>query len=200
MPLMSFTGTTDFLKRPSLHAAAARFCDSHCIRIHVIARKTVFRRHQVGGNALRHEVSRDCRTRVHRPGAAGRADTDTTHRLDTAADRHVVLTGHDLRRGEIHRVETRRAEAVNLDTGHVIAVACHECGDARHAAPRLPDWIDAAHDHVIDEMRIEFVAISHRFQRGGGKVQRGNFVQRSVRLAASTRRAHVIIDECFGHL
>ena len=141
MPLMSFTGTTDFLKRPSLHAAAARFCDLHRIGIDVIARKTVFRRHQIGGNALRHEVSRDCRT----AGPSPRRRRTSRYRrgsstFDAAADRHVVLAGHDLRRGEIHRVETRRAEAVDLDTGHVIAVACRRvrrCAARSSPPPRL---------------------------------------------------------------
>ena len=51
---------------------------------------------------------------IDRPGAAGGADADAAHGFHAAADRHVLLPGHDLGRGEIDRVEARGAEAVDL--------------------------------------------------------------------------------------
>ena len=76
------------------------------IGIDIVARKSVLRRDQVGRYALRQEVGLDGNRRVDRPGAAGRADANAAHRFGAAADRHFMLAGHDLRRGEVHRVET----------------------------------------------------------------------------------------------
>ena len=70
----------------------------HRIGVDVVARKSVFGRDQVGGNALRQEIMRDRDRRIDRPGAARGADADPAHGFDAAADRHVLLPGHDLRR------------------------------------------------------------------------------------------------------
>ena len=85
--------------------------------------------------------------------------------FDAAADRHVVLAGHDLGRGEIHRVEAGGAEAVDLHARHLVAVARHDRRDARDVAARLADRIDAAEHHVVDQRRIELVALLDRAER-----------------------------------
>src|SRR4029079_13309114 len=76
------------------------------------ARAALRGRDQVGGYALRHEIGFERDREIDRPGPARSADADAAHGLDATTDRHVVLPGHDLRGGEIHRVEARRAEAV----------------------------------------------------------------------------------------
>ena len=75
------------------------------VSVDVIAREAVFGGDQIGGNALRQEIMRDRDRRIDRPGAAGRADADPAHRFDAAADRKLLLTGHDLRRREVHGIK-----------------------------------------------------------------------------------------------
>ena len=75
------------------------------IGVDIVSRKSVFGRNEIGGNSLRQEIVRNRDRGIDRPGAARRADADPAHRFDTAADRHVLLAGHDLRCGKIHRVE-----------------------------------------------------------------------------------------------
>ena len=82
--------------------------------------------------------------------------------FDAAADRHVVLAGHDLGRGEIHRVEAGGAEAVDLHARHAVAEAGDERRGARDVAAGLADRIDAAEHHVVDQRRIELVAVLDR--------------------------------------
>ena len=169
------------------------------IGVDVVAGESVLGGDEVGRDALRHEVGFDRDRGIHRPGAARGADADPAHGLDAAADRHLVLAGHDLGRGEVHRVEAGGAEAVDLHARHAVAVARRERGHARDVAARLADRIDAAEHHVVDQRRIEPVALLHRRQRLRRQVERGHLVQRAVGLAASARRAHVVVDEGVGH-
>ncbi len=137
--------------------------------------------------------------RIERPGAAGRADADPAHRFDAAANRHLLLPGHDLRRGEIHRVEAGGAETVDLHAGNLVAITGDQRRGARNIGGGLADRIDDAHDHVIDQRGIEMVAVLDRAERLAGEIERRHFVQRAVDLAAAARRAHVIVDESVGH-
>ena len=110
-----------------------------------------------------------------------------------------MLAGHDLGRGEIHRVEARGAETVDLHARHAVAEAGHERRRARDVAAGLADRIDAAEHHVIDQRRVELVAVLDRGERLRGEIERGHLVQRSVGLAASARGADGVVDECVGH-
>ena len=58
---------------------------------------------------------------------------------------------------------------------------------------------DPAPNKGLVDLGVEIIAVAHRFQCGGRQVQCRDFVQRAVRLAAAAGRAHVIVDECFGH-
>ena len=169
------------------------------VGVDVVAREAVFGGDEVGGDALRHEIGGDRERRIGRPRAAGRADADAAHRFDAAADRQVVLAAHHLRRGEIHRIEARGAEAVDLHARHRVAEARGQRAHAGDVAAGLADRIDAAHDDVVDLGRFELVAVLDRLQRGRGELQRRGGVQRPVRLAAAARRAHVIENEGVGH-
>ena len=171
----------------------------HRIGIDVVAGKSVFGRDQVGGNALRHEIVRDRDRRIDRPGAARSPDADPAHGFDAAADRHVLLPGHDLGRGEIHRVEAGSAEAVDLYAGDAVAIARHQRRGARDIGGGLAHRIDHAEHHVIDQRGIEIVAALDGAERLGRQIERGHFVQRAVRLAAAARRAHVVINKGVGH-
>ena len=110
-----------------------------------------------------------------------------------------MLARHDLGRGEIHRIEAGGAEAVDLHAGHAVAEARDQRGGARDVAARLADRIDAAEHDVVDHARFELVAVLDRAERLRREIERGHLVQGAVGLAASARRAHVIVDECVGH-
>ena len=101
--------------------------------------------------------------------------------------------------GEIHRVEAGCAEAVDLHARHLVAIARDDRRGARDVAAGLADRIDAAEHHVVDQLRIELVALLDRRQRLRRQIERGHLVQRAVGLAAPARRAHVIVDEGVGH-
>ena len=171
----------------------------HRIGVDVVARKSIFGRDQIGGNALRQKIMRNRDRRIDRPGAAGRADADPAHRFDAAADRHLLLPGHDLGGGEIHRVEAGGAEAVDLHAGHAVAIAGNQRRGARDIGGGFADRIDDAHDHVIDQSGVELVAVLDGAERLARQIERGHFVQRAVDLAAAARGAHVIVDEGVGH-
>ena len=170
------------------------------VGIDVVAREAVFGGDQVGGDTLRQEIGLDRDRGIHRPGAAGSADADAAHQLDAAAHGHLVLARHDLGGGEIDRIEAGGTEAVDLHAGHAVAEARHQRGGARDVAAGFPHRIDAAQHHVVDELRVELVAVLDGGERLRRQIERGHLVQRAVGLAAAARGAHGIVDECVGHV
>ncbi len=110
-----------------------------------------------------------------------------------------MLTAHDLGSGEIHGIEARGAEAVDLDAGHGFAKARLDRREAGDVGAGLADRIDNPEDDIVDDALGQIVALLQRFQRHGGQRERGDFVQRAVGLAAAARRANVIVDECLRH-
>src|SRR6476660_1176068 len=109
------------------------------------------------------------------------------------------MSGHDLRRGEVHRIEAGRTEAIDLHAGHAVAKSCDECRRAGDVAPGFTDRIDATEHHVVDQRGIELVAILYGGERLTGEIERGHLVQLSVDLAAAARGTNGIVDECVGH-
>ena len=146
------------------------------IGVDVVAGIAVFGGDQIGADALGRVIGIDRKGRIDRPGAAGGADADPAHGFDTAADRHVVLLGHDMHGGEVDRIETGRAEPVDLDAGDGLVIARVDDGGAGDVAAGLADRVDAAHHHVVDLGGVQFVAVAHRFERLGREFQRGHFV------------------------
>ncbi len=171
----------------------------HRIGIDVVPGEAVLGRDQVGRDALRHEIGVDGDGRIDRDAEARGAHADAGHALDAAADRHLLLAGHHLRRGKVHRIEARGAEAVDLDARHRGAEAGIHGGEARNVTAGLAHRIDHAEHHVVDAVGSEIVALLQRPQRHGGQRQRGDFVQRAVGLALAARGADVIVDICFRH-
>ena len=119
--------------------------------------------------------------------------------FDAAADRHVLLARHDLRGGEIDRVEAGRAEAVDLHAGDAVAIAGNERRSPRDIAAGFADRIDHAQHHVINQRGIEVVAALDRAERLACEIERSHFVERTVHFAAAARCTHVIVDESVGH-
>ena len=58
---------------------------------------------------------------------------------------------------------------------------------------------DAAHHHVVDQPRIELIAVLDGAQRLRREIERGHLVQRAIGLAASARRAHMVVNESIRH-
>jgi hypothetical protein len=169
------------------------------VGVDVVAREAVPGGDQIGRDALRQEIGLDRDRRIDGPGAAGGADADAAHGFHATADRHVVLAGHDLRRSEVHRIQARRAEAVDLDTRYAVAETRDQSRGTSDVAARLADRIDAAEYHIVDLLCVELVAVADGGQRLRREIERGHFVQRAIGLAASARGPYVIVDKCVGH-
>src|SRR5579883_753843 len=75
------------------------------IFIHILARKSIFRRDEISGYPLRHEIGFDRDCRIDRPGAARGSNADPAHGFNTAAHSQFMLPRHDLRRGKIDCTE-----------------------------------------------------------------------------------------------
>src|SRR4051812_21785804 len=110
-----------------------------------------------------------------------------------------MLAGHDLRGGEVDRVETRGAEAVDLHARDRIAVTGGERRGARNVAARFADRVYAAEHDVIDDGRIGKIAFLDRAERLRGELQRGHLMQRAIGLALTARGADCVVNECVGH-
>ena len=63
--------------------------------------------------------------------------------------------------------------------------------------PWLADLHDATHDHVVDERRIEVVALGQRLQDLGGEV--GGVPTRQLSVALAARGADGVDDDGGGH-
>ncbi len=169
------------------------------IGVDVVAREAVFGRDQICGNSLRYEIMRHRDGRIDRPGAAGGPDSDPAHRLDAAADRHVLLPGHDLRGSKIHCIKSGGTEAIDLHARYAVAVTGDQSRGARDVGTGLANRIDDAHHHIIDHCRIEIVAALDGAKRLACQIERSHFVKRAIDLAAAAGSAHVIIDKGVRH-
>ncbi len=187
-------GETSF--RPGARRALLRF---DRISVDVVAREAIFRRDEIGRDALRHEIGWNRDGRIDRPGPAGRANAHAAHALDAAADCEIVLAGHDLRCGEIHRVETGCAETVDLHARRDETEPGRDRSGARNVAAGFADRIDATHHDVVNGDAIDVIALLDGLESRDGEAERRNLMQRAIGLAASARRSHGVVDIGFGH-
>ena len=100
--------------RPGLRGARLRLDG---VGVDVRARVPVEGGDEIGADALRDEAGVVGGLRVHRPGAAVAAHRHPRHRLDAAREDQVLHPGADLHRGDVHRLEPRGAEPVELHAG-----------------------------------------------------------------------------------
>ena len=92
------------------------------------------------------------------------------------------MPGHDLRGGEIHRIEARGAEAVDLHARHLLAEAGLQHRRAGDVAARLADRIDAAEHDVLDQRRDRGRCARRMASSvGDGEIDRRHLVQRRRR-------------------
>src|SRR6185437_13794776 len=78
--------------------------------VDVVAGEALDGRDQVGTDALRHEPDRIVGFRVQRPRAAVGAHRHPAHRLHATGEHQVVPAGTHLLRGQVNRLQARRAE------------------------------------------------------------------------------------------
>src|SRR5690606_16784472 len=114
------------------------------------------------GDALRDEVrvaSGDARAEGEGAGGDGGAHGGAGHHLDAGGDDDVVGTGDDALRREVGGLLRGAALAVDGGGRDGLGEAGGEHGVAAHVQALVPDLHDAAHDHVVDQSRVEVVAL-----------------------------------------
>ena len=199
-PLTSFTGTTDFLKRPSSQALAGALLALDRVGVDVVAREAVLGGDQVGGDALRHEIGRRARS-TDRPARRRRRRRCRRGSSIRRRRRCVMSCWPDITcgRGEVHRVEAGGAEAVDLHARHA----------RRRSRPRAPRRARCRRrprrpDRRSPAPRRRPASVSsllrslQRGERLRRQIERGHLVQRAVGLAAAARGADGVVDECVG--
>jgi hypothetical protein len=88
-----------------------------------------------------------------------------------------MLARHHLRRSEVHGIETGGTEAIDLHARDTLTEPGAERRHPRDIATCLADRIDAAHDHVVDIVFLQIVALLQRPERGCRQRERGHFMQ-----------------------
>ena len=117
--------------------------------------------------------------------------------LDTGGDDDVVRAGHDALGGEVQRLLRRAALAVDRGGGNRLGEAGREHGVAPDVDRLLADLHDATHDDVVDEGRVEVVALDERLQRLGGQVH--GVPAAKLAVALSAWGAYCVDDHGGGH-
>ena len=160
---------------------------------------------QFGGDALRHQATlvgvprSDPRSERIAVLAVGhrRAHRNPRHHLDTAGDHDVVGAGDHALGGEVRGLLAGSALPVDRGAGHVLGPAGGEHGVAGHVRRLLTDLHDTAEHDVVDDRRVDPVAILQRRQRLGGEIDRMPVLQLAV--AFPQRGAHGVDDDGSGH-
>ena len=130
-------------------------------------------------------------------GEQRRAHRHPRHALDPGRDHHVVRTRDHALRGEVQRLLGRPALPVDRRAGHRVGEPGRERGVAADVERLVADLHDAAHDHVVDERRIEIVAFDERAQRVRGQVDR--MPAREHAVAPAERRPDRVDDHRVSH-
>ena len=141
----------------------------------------------------------------HHAGAEGepvvphdrRSHRRVRHGLHPGGHDDVVGARHDALRGEVQRLLGGAALAVDRGGGHRLGPAGGEHGVAADVERLLGDLHDAAHDHVVDQCRVELVALGHRLEGLGGQVDGVPAAELPVALPAGG--ADGVDDDCGGH-
>src|SRR5690606_30853609 len=106
----------------------------------------------------------------------------------------------DLHGREIDRIEPGGAEPLYLDSGNGLGIAGVDDRSTGDVAAGFADRVDAAEHDVVDQRRVETVALAERNQGLGCKLERCHLVKGAIGFAAPARRPHMVVDEAVGHL
>ena len=167
--------------------------------VDVLAREAFEGGDQIRAHALWHEIGVHVGRRVHRPGAAIGAHGDARHGFH-AADHHQVLEARThLHGAEVHCLQTRGAETVELHARHGFIPVGHQRGGLGDIGALVAHRGHAAQDDIVDLAGIQRVALLQGLEQAGQQIDRLDAVQRTVLLALAARRAHGIENISFGH-
>jgi hypothetical protein len=170
-------------------------------RVDVVAGPALDGGDQVGSDALRHEPGLERGRGVGRPGAAVGAHRHPAHRLDAAREDQLLEAAADPGRRLVDGLQTGRAEAVELDAGGRLREPGGERGGLRDVAALVGDRRHDSEHHVVDAVGVEArVALPQLVDQADHEVDRLHLVERARGLALATRRAEVVVHECFCHV
>jgi hypothetical protein len=122
---------------------------------------------------------------------------DLRHRFGASGNNHAGCSGGDHARGVQHRLQTRAAASIHLDSGHRRTEAGVERGDPADRGG-LAVRIALAEDDVVD---LTFAQAGTPYQlgeHGGGEVRRGQGGQRAAE--AAHRRTDRLTDHHVAHV
>ncbi len=88
---------------------------------------------------------------------------------------------------------------MHLDAGNRLGIIGVDDGRAGDIRAGLADWIHTAQNHVVHQARVELVPIADGTQGLAGKLQRGDFMQSAIGLAAAARGANMVVNIAFRH-
>ena len=156
------------------------------IGVGIVAADAEFGGDDVRANALGREIGFVRDRRVHGERAAIRRHGHAAHGFDAATDGEQGFARQYFRSGDVDGFEAGGAEAVDLDAWRGEGIIGVEDGGAGDVRPLLTDRRDAAQNDVVDIDGVDRGAIADRLQHLGRELDRGDFVQRTVRLAPAT--------------
>ena len=168
-------------------------------RVHIFAREAIECGNQVGANALWHEQRGRVRLRVLRPGAAVGANGHAAHALDAASHYQVFPARTHLLRRQVHGLQARGAEAVDL---HARRGESPPRLDGRHLGQHRSLFThgrDDAHDNVVHCGRVKTLARLQLSEQASQQRDGLDFVQAAVFFAFAARGAQGFEYIGFGH-
>jgi hypothetical protein len=171
-----------------------------CVLVHIRPAMSIEGSDQIGADSLGRETGMVARPSIAHPRARVRANPRARHAFDAPADRGVRRARHDLSGGIIDRLESRRAETVNLLTRHRPCIARRQHSGARNVAALFSHGLGTSHDDVIDSFSLKAVSIGNRRQHSGAQSDGGKLPQCSIGASAAPRRSDMVVDESVRHL
>ena len=203
----TWTGTISFSKRPSAVARGGPLVAPGRVGVELLPRDAPLVGDHLGPDALALQSAVPLVVGVagHHARAEGEAEVaddrgahgGVGHGLDAGGDRDVVGPGHDALGGEVHRLLRGPALAVDRRGGHRLGPAGGEDGVAADVERLLGHLHDAAHDHVVDQGRVQLVALGQGLQGLGGQVDGVPVAELPVALPAGGPDG--VDDHCGGH-
>ncbi|MNV47095.1 hypothetical protein D3C71_1389510 [compost metagenome] len=144
---------------------------------------------QVGTHALWREVTVQVGRRVQRPGPAIAAHRHPGHRLDTTDHHQVFETGTHFHRAEVHGLQPRSTEPVDLYSRHADIPIGHLSGSLGDVGTLITNRGYAAKHHIIDLAGVQRCALLQCGEQTSHQVHRFDAVQGAIGLAFATGRA-----------
>src|SRR3989454_567591 len=154
--------------------------------VHLPPRDLVLVRDEVGRDALLNDLVFLEQLRAQRSGVG--AQSDTGHHLDAARDDDVVLTRHDLHRGEVERLESRGAHPVHAGPRDRLRESRDQRREAGDVQALFVDLGDAAQHDILDDLRLDPGSVRERPKDERGQLVRSPVFQRAGTLP--NRRAY----------